>query len=295
MTWETSLCKWYFQGQAVDTAADLILERSKSTNAFKTKAKVALIWLGISVVIAASFNPIVPTVAGFAISALGLVPFVKPLFCSVKSLITDSFWKNPLYKRVQIIAWWILFGGLQAVLTYLAGPFLGTTSTVPIAIALSNLTLNGAIYFTKRSPISQLADRSSRLERFDDALRADCDDLRKQEDDLRAKLNVVDDFVEANPELAASFSEAFAKDKQNIAGSLVIPPTIADDTDLITRRTNLKLLVNELEHGYLERVEFVQRNAKFQACFLKHLMSRRIPARVAQIEIEVEADPVKSS
>lgn len=134
----------YLLGVELENGLDQLINR-RLPNGYKTAAKVALLGLSISCMMAATAcNPLVPAPIGVALGVLFVVPAIKPLCSNLTSHAQGITALSPR-QRLQCIG--ILALGIIAhvSLICLTSPAIPTREYILIHLALSNLTLNACM------------------------------------------------------------------------------------------------------------------------------------------------------
>jgi len=313
--------KHYIKGECVDKAADKvvrwlgfkILPGSKDEFSEETRGtiKTALLCVSTSTIALATYtNPWVSIPVGCTIGGVATVPFVGPIYSSLKSRvkILKEKYKLNLTSCTKLKSFLIysLFLSVHAGVTYY---WMSTTNMKPrewgaVSIASTNVTMNGAAYVvnkiiewnlkaqqdtfqSKGSPLPPKSNSTSnwcwnrtKKKSGSDAIDI-TGEIEKERDHIakvRYKIFALDSFVRSFPELERTISEELVAKPYlvDLKAILDIPENTGHAGDVMPGSDDFRLRIAlykeaiTLEYSLGERIELIQRSDKIMQCFTKH-------------------------
>lgn len=315
----------YIRGEAVEKAADNLADRlgemcvfSQPNEKFTEKQRSTVtsnfLWVTTSAIAIATFaNPALTIPVGCTLGGVATVPFVRPLFSSLKTRICNGVEKIACKTKLKSALIFSLFCAAHGGVTYWMSTGMEPKEFVPLSITFSNLTMNGAIEVVKKiikrdetkrrlspadehSPLWQkprcLESAKSKtpnvLKIID--LTSQIDAHRQRISVARGKIQKLDFFVSSFPELRKICMEEMQA-KPHLANFDAIfkpiPPTENPDSigiiNEIQLNTKLQKEANDLEDSLQERIEFIERSKKLKQCFEEHMAKVRSGPQINKV------------
>lgn len=300
-----SICKYYFQGQAVDKGADCLIdycftkdrneeERTNFNQKYRTKVKTSVLYLGTSAVVIATFaNPLLSLPAACATGTVGSIPFVKPLISNLKTRVKNFWYNVPFCAKIKNVAVGALFIGAHGSVTYIMSQHMERNHYTPASLALSNLTVpccelvNELLSCsTVKRRVSPPPSRTSPNEhsplRDFLPMQDQISEQRRKIAEVKYKIHFLDLFILQHEDLKQLCMAEMAanptcinigaiKDTINIQFAEQAAENQPNDIDLLTQ---LKLECLSLDFALNERMELIKRSKQIWPLFQKHVRDK---------------------